>query len=235
MDYSKWDKFADISDSDEEVHPNIDKKSYHKWKREADLQKREENLQRMTVLQGKKELNSEEKKELEKCSKLEEKYRVRFDELKETFSYSSVVGKKQPEATVNEEDFIKQMEIKAQVLAKLIAANSWTQVRDHLRTFPDLICDESETYYLLHFRDLLKMGDLMASKHFCTAALLIKYLLPLPSSARQMFFEKFLNDPKAKMEFYSAADEYFSTASEKLKELWENEKDDYVTIEAVDE
>lgn len=35
IDYSKWDKIELSDDSDVEVHPNVDKKSFIKWKQQS--------------------------------------------------------------------------------------------------------------------------------------------------------------------------------------------------------
>ncbi len=42
LNYSKWDKLTLSDDSDTECHPNIDKKSFIKWKREALHKERDE-------------------------------------------------------------------------------------------------------------------------------------------------------------------------------------------------
>ena len=42
IDYSKWDKIELSDDSDIEVHPNVDKRSFIRWKQQSIHQKREE-------------------------------------------------------------------------------------------------------------------------------------------------------------------------------------------------
>ena len=42
VDYSKWDKLELISDDDDECHPNVDKASLHRWKKQAKMQKLEQ-------------------------------------------------------------------------------------------------------------------------------------------------------------------------------------------------
>jgi hypothetical protein len=42
VDYSKWDKIELLSDDSDEGHPNIDKESLKRWKKQAKVQKREE-------------------------------------------------------------------------------------------------------------------------------------------------------------------------------------------------
>lgn len=52
VNYSKWDNLTLSDDSDTECHPNIDKKSFIKWKREAlhkEREERQDNLKRMSI------------------------------------------------------------------------------------------------------------------------------------------------------------------------------------------
>ena len=42
VDYSKWDKLELLSDDDDECHPNVDKASLHRWKKQAKVQKLEQ-------------------------------------------------------------------------------------------------------------------------------------------------------------------------------------------------
>src|SRR3954470_3402861 len=42
IDYSKWDNLEISDDSDVEVHPNVDKKSFIKWKQRDIHEKREQ-------------------------------------------------------------------------------------------------------------------------------------------------------------------------------------------------
>ncbi|KAI7900747.1 uncharacterized protein BX663DRAFT_438846 [Cokeromyces recurvatus] len=50
LDYSKWDKLELSDDSDIEVHPNVDKRSMIKWKREAIHRERAERKAKMDYL-----------------------------------------------------------------------------------------------------------------------------------------------------------------------------------------
>jgi len=44
MNYSKWDKIELSDDEDVEVHPNVHKESFIKWRREAIHAEREEKV-----------------------------------------------------------------------------------------------------------------------------------------------------------------------------------------------
>lgn len=51
LDYSKWDRLELSDDSDIEMHPNIDKRSFINWKRRDIHEKRMQNRQRMQDLE----------------------------------------------------------------------------------------------------------------------------------------------------------------------------------------
>jgi cell division cycle protein 37 len=52
LDYSKWDNLELSDDSDIEVHPNVDKRSFIKWKQESIHMEREQRRQRIEFLQN---------------------------------------------------------------------------------------------------------------------------------------------------------------------------------------
>lgn len=54
IDYSKWDNIELSDDSDIEVHPNVDKKSFIRWKQQDIHQKREERNQQIKTLETQK-------------------------------------------------------------------------------------------------------------------------------------------------------------------------------------
>ncbi|ORY84807.1 hypothetical protein BCR37DRAFT_402155 [Protomyces lactucae-debilis] len=58
MDYSKWDKLELSDDSDIEVHPNIDKKSFIKWKQRDIHEKREQRKQQIALYRSEVTMNS---------------------------------------------------------------------------------------------------------------------------------------------------------------------------------
>ncbi|KAG2172298.1 hypothetical protein INT43_004840 [Umbelopsis isabellina] len=52
VDYSKWDKLELSDDSDIEVHPNVDKRSFIRWKQESIHQEREQRRAKIEFLQN---------------------------------------------------------------------------------------------------------------------------------------------------------------------------------------
>ncbi|KAL6931357.1 hypothetical protein ACO0R3_002820 [Hanseniaspora guilliermondii] len=56
IDYSKWDKLELSDDSDIEVHPNVDKKSFIRWKQQDIHQKREERKNEIKMLEQQLEM-----------------------------------------------------------------------------------------------------------------------------------------------------------------------------------
>lgn len=59
IDYSKWDKLELSDDSDVEVHPNVDKKSFIRWKQRDIHEKRERNRLRTEQLELNVETNED--------------------------------------------------------------------------------------------------------------------------------------------------------------------------------
>ncbi|KAI0243779.1 hsp90 co-chaperone Cdc37 [Massospora cicadina] len=58
LDYSKWDNIEISDDEDIEVHPNVDKRSFIKWNREAIHQRRAERRNKIKQLRERVQLNS---------------------------------------------------------------------------------------------------------------------------------------------------------------------------------
>lgn len=59
VDYSKWDKLELSDDSDIEVHPNVDKRSFIRWKQRDIHEKREQQKLRMETLEVNIETNTD--------------------------------------------------------------------------------------------------------------------------------------------------------------------------------
>ncbi|KAK9365702.1 Cdc37 N terminal kinase binding-domain-containing protein [Lipomyces kononenkoae] len=58
VDYSKWDKLELSDDSDIEVHPNVDKKSFIRWKQRDIHEKRDERHHEIEILKNENQMNS---------------------------------------------------------------------------------------------------------------------------------------------------------------------------------
>ncbi|KAK9325790.1 Cdc37 N terminal kinase binding-domain-containing protein [Lipomyces orientalis] len=58
VDYSKWDKLELSDDSDIEVHPNVDKKSFIRWKQRDIHEKREVRHHEIETLKAENQMNS---------------------------------------------------------------------------------------------------------------------------------------------------------------------------------
>lgn len=57
LNYNKWDNLELSDDSDIEVHPNVDKKSFIRWKQQDIHQKREERKIELDGLRREKDIN----------------------------------------------------------------------------------------------------------------------------------------------------------------------------------
>ncbi|OZJ05881.1 hypothetical protein BZG36_00916 [Bifiguratus adelaidae] len=73
LDYSKWDKLELSDDSDIEVHPNVDKRSFIKWKQEAIHMEREQRKQRIEQLTREKEVHENMLKQVQDMIQMLEK------------------------------------------------------------------------------------------------------------------------------------------------------------------
>jgi len=98
VDYSKW-KNIDISDDEDDTHPNIDTPSLFKWRHEARVQKMQEMEQKKQHFQKKKQELETTRKELEaKKSKGED-----FSKLLEKVSLNESAIKAEEEELLKEE------------------------------------------------------------------------------------------------------------------------------------
>lgn len=66
IDYSKWDKLELSDDSDVEVHPNVDKNSFIRWKQRDIHEKRTQREQQIKGLQVQKEMYTQLNKRVDK-------------------------------------------------------------------------------------------------------------------------------------------------------------------------
>ena len=66
IDYSKWDKIELSDDSDVEVHPNVDKKSFIKWKQQSIHEQRFKRNQDINNLETQVDMYSHLNKRVDK-------------------------------------------------------------------------------------------------------------------------------------------------------------------------
>lgn len=69
LNYSKWDNLELSDDSDVEVHPNVDKKSFIRWKQRDIHEKRDLRKQDLANLKAEKEINEKLKPILDEVTK----------------------------------------------------------------------------------------------------------------------------------------------------------------------
>jgi cell division cycle protein 37 len=73
IDYSKWDKLELSDDSDVEVHPNVDKKSFIRWKQRDIHEKREQMKHNIEQLEVSTEMNTDLLKRIDQLISVGEK------------------------------------------------------------------------------------------------------------------------------------------------------------------
>lgn len=79
VDYSKWDKLELSDDSDIEVHPNVDKQSFIRWKQRDIHEKREHLKARMQQLELNSEVNHDLKDWVEFVIELSESGKIKLN------------------------------------------------------------------------------------------------------------------------------------------------------------
>ncbi|KAI9014196.1 Cdc37 N terminal kinase binding-domain-containing protein [Hyaloraphidium curvatum] len=68
VDYSKWDKLELSDDEDVDVHPNVDRRSFIRWKQEAIHRDRRDRKDKIAAMEMERSLNAELLRELEALS-----------------------------------------------------------------------------------------------------------------------------------------------------------------------
>lgn len=107
VDYSKWNHI-EVSDDEDDTHPNIDTPSLFKWRHEARIQRMEDMEKKKKALEEETKKLEKQKKEMKEKLAKEEKEGATgsLDELKKTLAdieKSSLELKKKKEEVVKEE------------------------------------------------------------------------------------------------------------------------------------
>ncbi|XP_018562619.1 hsp90 co-chaperone Cdc37 [Anoplophora glabripennis] len=104
VDYSKW-KNIEISDDEDETHPNIDTPSLFRWRHQARVERMEERKREIEVFEKKKSDNAKKVKELkEKVAKAESSKENNLEDLKKSLQEAE----KEAENIKNEEDELRK-------------------------------------------------------------------------------------------------------------------------------
>ena len=86
VDYKKWDHI-EVSDDEDDTHPNIDTPSLFKWRHEARLQREEEMRKKKEAVEAEKRKIEKKLKEVqEKVKKEEEIGGSNLESLKKSLS-----------------------------------------------------------------------------------------------------------------------------------------------------
>ncbi|EPZ34219.1 hypothetical protein ROZALSC1DRAFT_28008 [Rozella allomycis CSF55] len=250
VDYSKWDKIELLSDSDEEQHPNIDKNLMKRLTKEKKLRKRHEEemqlkkvneeLERLKAQvssaseEDRQKLSSEIKiiekriQGLEKNKKIDESTMCKEGFSKTIMSKPKVTEKPEPEIAQVEGDeekleqdmdeYVKNMELLAHQLASKI--HDYDLAYEFIKEHPEIVCEETVSYMLLHSSDSIKKHKYSNSKMYLKTSQVVKYCLELGKDGIFMFF----HNEKPRKVFEEEVTAYWERIKEKVTEMQADKK-----------
>ncbi|CAD5212498.1 unnamed protein product [Bursaphelenchus okinawaensis] len=180
IDYSKW-KNIEVSDDEDDTHPNIDTPSLFRWRHQARLERMAE------MKQKKEEVEGEKKKVVNKVQELEDKLKTVTDEkekIKIELQISEI--KKQEEEFRKKEKELEDQESKQPWNVDTIGHEAWSKSvvnkYNDKKPEPAKLSDEEEnkrmTEYFKKNEDLLKKYCVLSSFDECR-----KFLLEYPHLA----------------------------------------------------
>ena len=159
IDYSKWDKIELSDDSDVEVHPNVDKRSFIRWRQQDIHQKRDERNREIALLETQvpmyEELNRRVGILLAKCGdSVLANYQQVCDFLSKTFDSSKPPGVEEDAPTYNEmiEDLFTDIKGKLETASldpndgKLVRE----QVANHTKKIEDVLSTQRDKLQTLY-------------------------------------------------------------------------------------
>lgn len=173
IDYSKFERITLSDDSeDEEIHPNVDERSFRRWRREEREGKRremEERLQQFRKMEGREG----EEGVQEEIQKLEHSLRQRVYDTEKSGTITNPADIK-----LGLEEF---RDIEGDVEEKIFAAITKTSdIAEYvacLRTFSPLQYPTIEDFLLLNMSENIKEGNDEAGLRLCRFSLIVKYLI----------------------------------------------------------
>ncbi|KAK1347334.1 Cdc37 N terminal kinase domain-containing protein [Hamiltosporidium tvaerminnensis] len=203
IDYSKINDIQLSSDSNEEVHPNIDKKSYHRYMKALREQKKEEKRKRIIELDQmiSTELSNTKKQEfLEERNKLNEEIQPRIRDVSDNvFSF----GTKQKQE-IEPED----------LLMKLLNMQAMSEFSDIMNNHIVNI-EEFEEFVLYNLSENIKIGNDEAGFYLSRIVILIKYLKEHGDRFIAVFTDKFKNQKSQEL-FDKECQMYYNSAKEAI-------------------
>ena len=79
------------------------------------------------------------------------------------------------------------MEIKAH---KFASSKSFEEYFEVVKQFPEIMCEETHQYLLLHCSDFMKKGENIISQHYLKAACIVNYCIELGKDGVSLYFAR---------------------------------------------
>lgn len=127
LDYSKWDKLELSDDSDIEVHPNVDKKSFIKWKQRDIHEKREQAKFRMLQLEVNIETNEDLEKRIRKLISAAESGRKVALDIQDDVKFSEEGEEKQKPSKATSPEQPRYSDMIESMLLQIVSAGKPSQ------------------------------------------------------------------------------------------------------------
>ena len=109
---------------------------------------------------------------------------------------------------------MQKMEVVAHTLNQ---KNSYEEMYQYIGEHPEIVCEESVSYLLLHCSDAIKRGAFKESKKFLKTSQVIKYCMELGKDGIYLFFMR-MRDPAGRFSsvFESEMESYWQRIKEKV-------------------
>jgi cell division cycle protein 37 len=208
VDYSKW-KDIEVSDDEDDTHPNIDTGSLFRWRHQARVEKMAELEQTKREIETKKKALEEEKRKVETqsaTSKLE-KLKVEEDELKKTEEEvkkkerlmpwnvdtlskpgfeKTIINKAKPKQDLShlseeekEELYRKFVTDNESNIKKFGMLAKWDDCKQFLLENPNLCCEDTANYLAIWCLNLEMEEKSTLADHISKQVVAMQYILEL--------------------------------------------------------
>lgn len=208
IDYSKW-KAIEVSDDEDDTHPNIDNASLFRWRHQARVERMEKmNQEKQKLLKEKQEAEEKLKKlkDVDPSAPAVEEAKVRLDEVSKKFQKVELEEKQQPwnvdtiskpkwektiinnpvkvdKAPLTEEEkerrYNEFVKKHESNIKRFGMLSKWEDCKKFLMDEPNLCCEETANYLTLWCLNLEIEGKSNLMEHVAKQAISMQYMLEL--------------------------------------------------------
>jgi len=207
LDYSKWDNI-EVSDDEDDTHPNVDTPSLFRWRHKARIEREEQmrserfaldregdkikkKLKKLKIddpnrKKVEKEYDNWKSKEVEMAEK-ERKAPKNVDNLSKEMENKTLINKPRPDykaydKMTDEEKENSYKEFMEQYRDKVKEFGMMSKPKDSealLRKFPDLVCDHTASYLVVWCIDLQQDNKTELMNHVAHQTISMQFILEL--------------------------------------------------------